>query len=409
MAGELKESPLAMSVEAVARSLLTVGDEPPGRVPDPGVAEVGGAGAALSSRRVDGASSPSAARTFSGSSLVLPGQSSEGRRSKTETYWHSVAQIGVQVAEALAYAHQQGVLHRDIKPSNLLLDLQGTIWITDFGLAKAAAEADLTRTGDIIGTLRYMAPERFRGTSDPRSDVYGLGMTLYELLTLGPAFVGIDRERLIHQITQSEPPRPSQLNPEVPRDLETIVLKAIDREPSHRSQTADELAEDLQRFLDDRPIRARRASLGERAWRWCRRNPALAGVTAVAAALLVVVATVSLVGYIQISAALGREALALREVVRQRDQAESHLDHSLVGEVRALRMARLDGYRRPVWDRLGRALGLATRDRDIGTLRREAVACLGTSSAWIRPSSRGSPRRSSRSPSTRARSRWRSG
>src|SRR5262245_14471278 len=165
-------------------------------------------------------------------------------------YWRVVARIGVQAAEALHYAHTQGTLHRDIKPSNLLLDLQGTVWITDFGLAKAADEADLTRTGDLIGTLRYMAPERFRGISDPQSDVYGLGMTLYELLTFAPAFVETDRERLIHQITQSEPPRPGQVNPEVPRDLETIVLKAIDREPAHRYPTAGELAEDLQRFLD---------------------------------------------------------------------------------------------------------------------------------------------------------------
>src|SRR5262249_31037265 len=214
--------------------------------------------------------------------------------------------------------HTRGTLHRDIKPSNLLLDLQGTVWITDFGLAKAADEADLTRTGDVVGTLRYMAPERFRGTADPRSDVYGLGLTRHELRTLGPAFVETDGERPIHQIPQPEPRRPSKLNPEVPRDLETIVLKAIDREPSPRYQTAGELGEDLQRFLDDRPIRARRASLGERAWRWGRRNPSLAGLTAVAAVLLVVVAAVSLVGYILTSAALGREALALREVVHHR-------------------------------------------------------------------------------------------
>jgi serine/threonine protein kinase/WD40 repeat protein len=370
IAGELKEPLAAISVEAVARSLLTVRDESPRRVPDPGVAKAGGTGAAPSSRRGHGACSPSSARTLSGSSPALPGQTGAGRRSKATTYWHSAARVGVQVAGALAYAHQQGVLHRDIKPSNLLLDFQGTVWVTDFGLAKAADEADLTRTGDLVGTLRYMAPERFRGTSDPRSDVYALGLTLYELLTLRPAFVGTDRQRLIHQITQSEPPRPSQVDPEVPRDLETIVLKAIDREPAHRYQTAGELAEDLQRFLDDLPIRARRASPGERAWRWCRRNPAPAGLTAVAAALLVVVATVSSVGYLRTSAALGREALARRE-------AEGYLYHALVREARALRIARLDGYRRQAWDRLGRALRLATPDRDLGTLRREAVACLG--------------------------------
>jgi hypothetical protein len=377
MGDELQESPPATSVEAVARSLFAVGDEPPRRVPDPGLAEAGDTETAFASRRDDGASSPSAVRSSSSSSLVLPSQVGKGRRSRAETHWRSVARIGVQVAEALAYAHQQGVLHRDIKPSNLLLDVHGTIWVTDFGLAKAGTDSDLTNTGDVVGTLRYMAPERFHGVSDARSDVYGLGMTLYELLTLGPAFVGIDRERLIHRITQTEPTRPSKINANVPRDLETIVLKAIDREPSHRYQTADDLADDLQRFLDDRPIRARRASLGERAWRWCRRNPALAGLATVSAALLAVVAAVSLVGYIQTSAALAREALALREVVRQRDQAQSYLYHSLVGEARALRMARLEGYRRQVWDRLGRALRIPTRDQDLGTLRREAVACLG--------------------------------
>src|SRR4029077_18984973 len=197
----------------------------------------------------------------------------------------------------------QGTLHRDIKPSNLLLDLQGTVWITDFGLAKAADEANLTRTGDIIGTLRYMAPERFHGQSDPRSDVYGLGMALYELLTFEPAFAEADRERLIHQVTQSEPTRPSRLNPEGPRDLETICLKAIDREPTHRYQTAGALAEDLQLYLEDRPIRARRGAGGggggggaraaEEPWRWARRNPVGAGLTAAVATLLIAVAIVA--------------------------------------------------------------------------------------------------------------------
>ena len=120
---------------------LTVGDEPPRRVPDPGLAEAGDTEAALASRRDDGASRPSAARTSSGSSLVLPGQGGDRRSSRAATYWQSVARIGVQVAEALAYAHQQGILHRDIKPSNLLLDAQGTVWVTDFGLAKAGRRA----------------------------------------------------------------------------------------------------------------------------------------------------------------------------------------------------------------------------------------------------------------------------
>ena len=121
--------------------------------------------------------------------------------------------MGVQVAEALTHAHQQGILHRDIKPSNLLLDARGTVWVTDFGLAKSEGTEDLTNTGDIVGTLRYMAPERFNGWSDPRSDVYGLGITLYELLTLRPAFEDSNRSRLVEQVLHEDPPRPRKLRP----------------------------------------------------------------------------------------------------------------------------------------------------------------------------------------------------
>src|SRR5262249_37635124 len=142
-------------------------------------------------------------------------------------YWQSVARVGVQVAEALAYANGQGILHRDVKPSNLLLDTRGTVWVTDFGLAKAADSEDLTHTGDIVGTVRYLAPERFRGQADARGDVYALGLTLYELLTLRPAFDEADRNQLIAQVLHAGPPRPRQLCPDVPRDLETIVLKAM--------------------------------------------------------------------------------------------------------------------------------------------------------------------------------------
>ena len=220
-----------------------------------------------------------------------------------------MARVGVQVAEALAYAHGQRILHRDIKPSNLLLDARGNVWVADFGLAKASDGEDLTHTGDVVGTLRYLAPERLRGQSDPRGDVYSLGLTLYELLTLRPAFDAADRERLIQQVTQGEPPRPRQLEPGVPRDLETIVLKAIAREPAHRYATAGALAEDLQRFLEGRPIRARRVSAAERFWRWCKRNPVVAGLTAAVFVLLAAVAGVASVGYVQTKLALNREAV----------------------------------------------------------------------------------------------------
>ncbi|MFI5460689.1 MAG: protein kinase [Isosphaerales bacterium] len=209
------------------------------------------------------------------------------------SYYRSVARIGVQTADALAYAHHQKVLHRDIKPSNLLLDLQGTVWVTDFGLAKAEGTDALTQTGDIVGTLRYMAPERFQGLADARSDVYALGLTLYEMLALEPAFAAEERARLIDKILHEQPPNPRRLDPRIPRDLETITLKAMAREPSDRYRTASELAEDLRRYLADRPILARRASAFEQARRWCRRNPALAAATGAVAVALVAVAVLA--------------------------------------------------------------------------------------------------------------------
>lgn len=204
-------------------------------------------------------------------------------------FYRSVARVGLQAAEALAYAHGQRVLHRDIKPSNLLLDTAGAVWVTDFGLAKEEGD-NLTRTGDIVGTLRYLAPERLSGMSDPRSDVYSLGLTLYELLTQRPAFAETERVRLIRAITHQEPPALRKLDPHVPRDLETIILKAMVKEPAGRYASAAELAEDLRRFLEDRPIQARRSTWVEQGWRWCRRNPLPASLaTTVFLAALVIV------------------------------------------------------------------------------------------------------------------------
>jgi len=219
---------------------------------------------------IDREPSPEAPASVSPDSLVPSGNQ------PGPTYYRSIARVGLQVAEALAYAHSQGILHRDIKPSNLLLDAQGTVWVTDFGLAKAEGTDALTQTGDLVGTLRYMAPERFDGWSDPRSDIYSLGVTLYELLTLRRLFEEPNRARLIKRVTHELPPAPRKLERKIPRDLETIVLKTIAKEPAQRYASAEDMAEDLRRFLADRPVRARRTSGAERLWRWSRRNPALA-------------------------------------------------------------------------------------------------------------------------------------
>ena len=228
-------------------------------------------------------------------------------------YWQSVARIGAQAADALHYAHQRGTLHRDIKPANLLVDLQAIVWITDFGLAKAMEHDEVSQTGNIVGTLRYMAPERFRGEAEARSDVYSLGLSLYELITLPAAYEHSSPSDLLRRISEERVARPRAVNPEIPRDLETIVLKAMAREPSHRYGSAEDLTDDLTRFLEDRPICARRLSVVERLWRWSRRNRAVAALSGLAIVLLVMVAVVATVRYVRTMRA-NEEAIATTRI-----------------------------------------------------------------------------------------------
>jgi eukaryotic-like serine/threonine-protein kinase len=203
-------------------------------------------------------------------------------------YWRSVARVGWQAADALEFAHAHGVLHRDVKPSNLLLDAAGAVWIADFGLAKAADHDDLSRAGDLVGTLRYMAPERFRGVCDAQGDVYGLGLTLYEALTLRPAFKPTDNVELVRRITSTVPRLPRLVAPAIPRDLETIVLKAIAPDPRARYESAGALAADLVRYLDGLPVLARRTSAPERLARWAGRNRLAATLAATTLVLTLV-------------------------------------------------------------------------------------------------------------------------
>jgi WD40 repeat protein len=290
------------AAQQVALSLVTGSFHPPPS--DSGE----GAGSTVTG----GASDSSLPRLPEGSDLSSVSQSDL-------RYWRSVARIGVQVAGALEYAHGQGVLHRDVKPSNLLMDMNGTVWVTDFGLAKGGDGEDLTHTGDIVGTVRYMAPERFQGQSDARSDVYALGLTLYELLALRPAFAERDRARLIQQVMHEEPQALRKVNRAVPRDLETVVHKATAKEPARRYARAAELAADLQRFLDDRPIRARRVGAAERCWRWCRRNPAVAGL---ATAVILVTA----VGFAATIAQVAEARHERDDARQQRDKADAASD-----------------------------------------------------------------------------------
>ncbi len=231
--------------------------------------------------------------------------------------WLAIARIGIQAAEALNFAHGQGTLHRDIKPANLLVDEDGVVRVADFGLARAVEQPDAGCGEEIVGTLRYMAPEQLRGVADARSDVYALGLTLYEMLTLRPAF---DDSARGGRDQRRPPPAPRSVNPAIPRDLETIVLKCLAEEPSKRYPTAAALAADLRRFLDDRPVRARRISSVERVWRWCRRNPALAATSALSAVLLVVAAATALGAYVNT-----RRAYAETKTALAREEATSLL------------------------------------------------------------------------------------
>jgi serine/threonine protein kinase/WD40 repeat protein len=304
--------------------------------------------------------------TVPGSSAADRGGGSSELTGPSEAqYFVGVARVGVQVAEALAHAHRQGIVHRDVKPSNLLMDTQGVVWVTDFGLVKDEASTDLTGPGDIVGTIRYMAPERFEDQGDARSDVYSLGITLYEMLTLRPAFPGERRAELIDRVRHAEPPRPRQLDPHIPRDLETVVLKALAKEPARRYPTAAALAEDLRRFLADRPVLARRSTRLERAWRWCRRNPLVAALAAGVVLLLAVLLAGALLSNARLQEQLARADRA------EKGETEKRWD-SYLASAQASRWSDRAGRRFEGLDAVRQAAAIRPDLR----LRNEAIALL---------------------------------
>lgn len=249
--------------------------------------------------------------------VSLPGQSASDSQSGLAQYWDSVARIGIQAADALSYAHGQGTLHRDIKPGNLMLDEKGIVWVLDFGLAKSLEEDDMTRAGELIGTLRYMSPEQCKGNPTTQSDVYSLGLTLYEMLTFQPAFSETQRTELLRAIAEKEPTRPRRINRKVPRDLETIVMKTIDRDKKRRYPNAEDLRADLTRFLNGEPISARRISTTERVGKWIRRRPMIASLCA--ALMLLFLTSFGLISW------KWREAEAARLVAESKEQEASML------------------------------------------------------------------------------------
>jgi eukaryotic-like serine/threonine-protein kinase len=255
------------------------------------------------------------------------------RSADSRRYVRRVAELGLKAAEALEHAHQLGVVHRDIKPGNLLLDAGNHLWIADFGLALIGGDGLLTGTGELLGTVRYMSPEQAagkRGLVDHRADIYSLGATLYELLTLQPAFDGEDRQELLHNILTGEPRPPRALDPAIPAELETIVLKAIARAPGERYATAQELADDLRRFLEDRPILARRPTLRDRLRKWSRRHRAVvvsALVLLIAGVLGLVATTVLIAGeHAETKAAYERERAQRVRAEQSFQQARQAVD-----------------------------------------------------------------------------------
>lgn len=316
----------------------------------------------------------------------VDGQSLAARLAEGPLPPRRAAELLAQVVDAVAYAHGQGVIHRDLKPSNILIAQDGHPRVSDFGLAKTATgESGLTRSGDVIGTPGYMPPEQAAGRLadiGPASDVYALGAVLYAMLTVRPPFQAANSLDTLSQVLEREPLAPRQLNPAVPRDLETIVLTCLQKDPRRRYATADALAAELRRFLRGEPIHARPVGRVERGWRWCRRNRAVAGLTASVAALLLAATTVSTMAALRLRTEQDRTAKHLLRAERAECEALDKLRDSYLAQARAQRVNGTSGQRHQSLLALTKASAL----RDGADLRDEAIACLALTD--LRPARR---------------------
>ncbi len=259
-----------------------------------------------------------------------PSGAARGGRDSFTDDWQRVVTWGIQIATALHNAHESGVVHRDVKPSNLMLDQQGKIWITDFGLARCASDASLTRTGDVVGTIRYMSPEQARGQSalvDGRTDVYSLAATLYEMLTLRPAHDGPDAAAILKQIDEQPIPTLRPWCPDIPRDLETVLAKAMSKSRDGRYETAIDFADDLRRVVAGEPTVARPPTIADRMVHFASKHRQGVLTTAL-------VGTLGLIGF-AISTALIAAEKQVSDAQRQRAEDGEKLAHGAVDRLGA--------------------------------------------------------------------------
>ena len=277
----------------------------------------------------------------------------------------------IKLARAVDYAHQCGIVHRDIKPANVVFDAQREPRLVDFGLATSRdAAVSMTQRGDVIGTPAYMSPEQARGEIgdvDARSDTYSLGVVLYELLCGRRPFEGESATRVMYAVAHESPPPPRRVRPETPRDLDTIVMSAMASERSRRYETSGRFADDLELFLEHRPIRARRSGVLDRCALFCRRNPALTAASIAGVLLATVIGSWGLWGILQ-------ERARFRT---QRDLATDNLYRSLVGEAEARIAAAGTSWRRKALENLRTAAASASHLRDAAELRSLAARCMG--------------------------------